>query len=145
MKSGQGILLEVDYADGGSHNKPRTFLITEVNDKNVYMLNISSIKGKEAKLGYKSNKKIDKFKPPFLKPSFVKLDALYIIEKNESLNHFLLAQGRSINLIQLKDIKQNFINYREKMKVFVKNISIKDILDTNLPSLAESAMDKRID
>lgn len=143
MKIGQGLLLEVDYADGGVHNKPRTFLIIEVNDKNIHILNVSSLKGKETKLGYKSNKKIDKYKPPFLKSSFVKLDALYIIEKSEHLNHFLLAQGRSMNPMQLNNIKQNFINYREKMKIFVKNISIKDILDVNLPSYAESAMGKK--
>ena len=58
MKTGQGILLKLDYADGGLADKARTFLIISINESKVNLLNISSIQGKLHKLMYPANKKI---------------------------------------------------------------------------------------
>ncbi|WP_291566999.1 MULTISPECIES: hypothetical protein [unclassified Clostridium] len=117
MRVGQGLLLKLDYADGAKANKKRTFLIIDIGFKNITLLNVSSVKGKTHKLLYPSNFKINKYNPPFVKSSFVKLDAEYIIEKDEELDHFIVNNGRAIHPEELKTIRENFRSYSNNNKV----------------------------
>ena len=119
-KVGCGILLKLDFADGGICDKERTFLIIDQIDDKLHLLNISSVKGKEWKLGYKSNKEIKRFKPPFLKYSFAKLDALYIISAGDYLEQKILFNKRKMFPAQLEEIKNTFYNYREKNNINIK-------------------------
>ena len=112
MRSGQGILLKLDYADGGLADKARTFLIINVSENKVKLLNISSVNGKLHKLMYPSNKKILQYKPPFMKPSFVKLDAEYIIDNSKDLESFVLCQGRTMRPDELLSIINEFNEYK---------------------------------
>ncbi|WP_207635572.1 hypothetical protein [Clostridium botulinum] len=132
----------MDYADGERITKKRPFLVIEVSEKKIKVLNVSSSKNKEHKLGFKSNKRINKYNPPFLKPSFVKLDALYIIEKDSRLKHFLLNNGRKIFPLELENIIESFYNFKKNNTVLQKNTSIDEILKVNAEALSEVAAAK---
>ena len=56
---GQGLLLKLDFADGGVCRSPRTFLVVEKNNEEIKLVNISSTNGKEWKLAMQSNKNIE--------------------------------------------------------------------------------------
>ncbi|CAG7839978.1 hypothetical protein CLOHAE12215_01394 [Clostridium haemolyticum] len=144
MVSGQGLLLELDYADGGKHNYPRTFLIIEANNDYIHMLNVSSLKGKEYKVGFKSNKSIEYYKPPFWKKSFVKLDGLYILSNDSRLESFLLAKHRKMKPSQFMDIKNEFMNYKNNGgNINEIEVDIERVLQLNQPSArSESAYTK---
>lgn len=142
IKCGQGLLLEMDYADGERITKKRPFLVIEVSEKKIKVLNVSSSKNKEYKLGFKSNKRINKYNPPFLKPSFVKLDALYIIEEDSRLKHFLLNNGRKIFPLELENIIESFYDFKKNNAVLQKNTSIDEILKVNVEALSEVAAAK---
>lgn len=131
MKTGQGILLKLDYADGGLADKARTFLIISINEGKVNLLNISSIQGKLHKLMYPANKKILKYKPPFIKPSFVKLDAEYIIDNNQELESFILCQGRAMEQDELSAIIKEFDEYKSNYNVNIAYSSIDKVMKLN--------------
>ncbi len=131
MRTGQGILLKLDYADGGLADKARTFLIVNVNDSKVNLLNISSIQGKLHKLMYPANKKILKYKPPFIKPSFVKLDAEYIIDNNKELESFILCQGRAMKPDELSTIIKEFDEYKSNCVVNIVYTGIDEVMKLN--------------
>lgn len=73
---GQGILGKIRFVDGELPEYNRTYLIINVTSEYIEVLNVSSIRGKERKLAFPTNERLRSFKPPFLKPSFVKLDSL---------------------------------------------------------------------
>lgn len=70
---GQGILGKIRFVDGELPEYNRTYLIINVTSEYIEVLNVSSIRGKERKLAFSTNERLRSFKPPFLKPSFVKL------------------------------------------------------------------------
>lgn len=108
---GQGLLLKTAFADGSECSYARTFLVIENTENKLKALNISSIKGKESKLIYPSNMRILKGRPPFVKSSFVKLDALYILETCSEIEKALLHSGERLNPEQLVAIKSSFYIY----------------------------------
>lgn len=73
---GQGILAKIPFRDGHIPSYPRPYLIVDSSDSYIQVLNISSVAGKEHKLMFSTNMRIEKYNPPFLKDSFVKLDSL---------------------------------------------------------------------
>lgn len=131
IKRGQGLFLEMDYADGKGITKKRPFLVIDVSENEIKVLNVSSLKNKEHKLGFKSNKRINKYKPPFIKPSFVKLDAIYIIEKDNRLEKFLLCDGRAMFPLELENIIESFYEFKNNNNVLMKNTSINEIIQIN--------------
>lgn len=131
LRVGQGVLLKLDFCDGGVANYKRPFLVIDKNDKYVYLLNVSSIQGKEHKLGMRSNKAIDRYKPPFLKSSFVKLDSMYIVPNNEYIRSCLLCEGRAIHPMELKDIVDCLSVYRENNNFVSRTFSLDEIEELN--------------
>lgn len=77
------------------------------------MLNISSVNGKEHKLIRDSNELLLQYNPPFRVPSFVKLDALYILDYFDDLSQLVFRSGLldSGELIRIQD----------KLKIFSQN------------------------
>lgn len=130
-KVGQGVLINLDFADGGKGSYKRPFLIIDKIDEKLHLINVSSLKGKERKLGIKSNKRIVKFNPPFLKPSFVKLDAVYIIPDDEFINKNIICNKRSIHPFELKEIIDKHNYYREKNEINIKEYLLEDIKKMN--------------
>lgn len=131
LKAGCGVLLKLNFADGGICNKKRTFLVIDVSDKTAKLLNISSVRGKEWKLGIKSNKNINYFNPPFLKKSFAKLDALYIIPNENFIDDMILCNRRRMDPKQLQDVINCFDSYREDNYCIVKEFDSKTLCDMN--------------
>jgi hypothetical protein len=130
---GQGLLLKLPFADGAPCNSKRTFLVIDVDYslQKISLLNISSSRGKEHKLLFDSNKKINNYKPPFLMPSFVKLDALYQIDYFTELESRILHNGDKLNTIDLTSIIDKFAAYRIEQTLLSANYSIEDVKTQN--------------
>lgn len=110
---GKGILLKLPYADGGVPNKLRTFIIIGSNGDTIEMLNVSTAKGKEKKMSFPSNELLKVYKPPFCRPSFVKLDGLYKIQYFQDLEYCILFNGHTLFKDELNRITDLFKKYKE--------------------------------
>jgi hypothetical protein len=102
---GQGVLGRVRFIDGEMPQYDRTYLVVTVGDDFIELLNVSSIKGKERKLAFPTNERLRVYNPPFLKPSFVKLDSLTKVAKADWGNLHVLNNGRTIDVVELARIK----------------------------------------
>lgn len=102
---GQGILGKIKFVDGTMPSYPRTYLIIFTASDYIEILNISSIRGKERKLAFSTNEKLHLFNPPFLKPSFVKLDSLCRVPKSDWSHLKVLHQGETLDKNELNRIK----------------------------------------
>ena len=77
---GQGILGKIRFVDGEIPAYNRTYLVVTVESDYIEVLNVSSVKGKERKLAFPTNERLRTYNPPFVMPSFVKLDSLTRVE-----------------------------------------------------------------
>lgn len=102
---GQGVLGKIRFKDGEMPQYDRTYLIVNVADEYIEVLNVSSVRGKERKLAFSSNEQLRCYNPPFLKPSFVKLDSLTRIEQTEWGNLSILHNGAALDQNELARIK----------------------------------------
>lgn len=103
---GQGILGKVRFVDGEMPQYDRTYLIVGVESAYIEVLNVSSIKGKERKLAFPTNERLRVYNPPFVKPSFVKLDSLSRVDKADWGNIHLLSKGRTLDKGELARVKK---------------------------------------
>ncbi len=103
---GQGLFGKITFTDGTEPPYERPYLIVAVEDNYVEVLNISSLAGKERKLAFASNKRIYKFNPPFIKPSFVKLDSLTRVPYDELEQLRILSGGATLDEEELSNIKK---------------------------------------
>lgn len=102
---GQGVLGKVRFVDGEMPPYDRTYLVINVETDYIEVLNVSSIKGKERKLAFPTNERLRAYNPPFLKPSFVKLDSLTPVEKADWGRLHPLSNGRTLDAGELARIK----------------------------------------
>lgn len=93
---GQGILGRIKFRDGEMPQYDRPYLIVQVNNNSIGVLNVSSVKGKEDKAIFNTNYVISNFNPPFIKPSFVKLDSLTIVTESFIDNNCTLLKGGAL-------------------------------------------------
>lgn len=77
---GQGVLGRIRFVDGDVPAYDRTYLVVTAEPDYIEVLNVSSIRGKERKLAFPTNERLKTYKPPFVMPSFVKLDSLTRVE-----------------------------------------------------------------
>ncbi|MDO4952802.1 MAG: hypothetical protein Q4E34_03125 [Synergistaceae bacterium] len=103
---GQGILGRITFKDGTRPEYDRPYLIVAVSADYLELLNISSVKGKEWKLSLPANAEIVNYNPPFLKPSFVKLDSLTRVYADKWHNLKLLADGAVLDRVELEKIRR---------------------------------------
>ncbi len=111
-RKGQGILGRIRFTDGSMPGYDRTYLIVETGENYIKTLNVSSLRGKEHKLLMPSNIEILNYNPPFLKPSFVKLDSLTktIVDGHEELR--ILHGGECLDQNELKNILNELNDFR---------------------------------
>lgn len=102
---GQGILGKVRFVDGEMPQYDRTYLVVNVDTDYIEVVNVSSIRGKERKLAFSTNERLRVYNPPFVKPSFVKLDSLTKIDRTDWGNIHLLSNGRTLDAGELTRIK----------------------------------------
>ena len=114
FKTTQAILIKIPYADGVQPEYERPYLVIDVTPDYIKALNVSSFEGKELKLLKNRNEFINNYNPPFLKPSFVKLDSVYIIEKNRKLKDAILCEGKQLDKDEFEKIYKKFIDYKEQ-------------------------------
>lgn len=105
FKEGHGILGRIQFKDGVIPHYDRTYLVICVTDGFIEVLNVSSIKGKERKLAFPTNHKLRLYNPPFLMPSFVKLDSLTKVEEKNCNDLQVLNNGRTLDSKELENIK----------------------------------------
>lgn len=128
---GQGLLLKGQFANGSTCDYERPFLIIDVNSACVSALNVSSIRGKERKLIMKSNLRLSLYRPPFVAPSFVKLDEVYLFQNFPELDQFLTSKGNMLDGNELNKVVRSFKSYNESNFCASVNISTKTIISLN--------------
>lgn len=102
--AGQGVLGRVRFKDGELPDYDRTYLVVLVASDYIEILNVSSIKGKARKLAFPTNERLRSFCPPFLMPSFVKLDSLTRVPRAEWGGLQILNGGRTLDENELNRI-----------------------------------------
>lgn len=103
---GQGILGRIPFKDGEIPAYDRTYLIVTVETDYIEVLKVSSIRGKERKLAFRTNEPLRIYCPPFVKPSFVKLDSLTRVPSSEWENLILLNGGKALDYTELERVKK---------------------------------------
>lgn len=109
FRKGQGILGRIAFADGSIPEYERPYLVVSATEEYIEVLNVSSIKGKERKLAFRTNKRIIKYNPPFMKPTFVKLDSLTRVPNTEWGSLRVLHDGEALDADELAEIIKNII------------------------------------
>ena len=102
---GQGVLGKIRFVDGEFPTYDRTYLVVTAEADYIEVLNVSSVKGKERKLAFPTNERLRLFNPPFVMPSFVKLDSLTRVEKSDWGNFQILNSGKTLDGTELARIK----------------------------------------
>lgn len=102
---GQGVLGCLAFRDGAIPDYARTYLVVSVSTDYIEVLNVSSIRGKERKLAFPTNERLRIYRPPFLKPSFVKLDSLTRVDVAEWGTLKLLYGGQPLDGSELARIQ----------------------------------------
>lgn len=111
---GQGLFGKIRFKDGVYPKYDRPYLIIDIKDDSIGVLNISSAVGKAAKLLLTTNKFINKHDPPFKKKSFAKLDSLTYISINEVDNMQVLANGKSLDTAELNSIIKQVDEFKDR-------------------------------
>lgn len=104
LSAGHGILGKIRFRDGEMPAYDRTYLVVAVGADYLEVVNVSSIKGKERKLLFPSNEPLKKYKPPFMVPSFVKLDSLVRVQFSDCANLQILHRGQKLDSGELNRI-----------------------------------------
>lgn len=102
---GQGVLGKIRFVDGEFPAYDRTYLVITAKTDYIEVLNVSSVRGKERKLAFPTNEKLISYNPPFVMPSFVKLDSLTRVNSSDWGNLQVLNSGRTLDGTELARIK----------------------------------------
>ena len=101
---GQGVLCSFEFNSGIKPQYKRPYLIVSVTPTEIGLLVISTIKGKEHKLLFKTNKELINYDPPFKLQSFVKLDSLINIPIEAISGLSPLKGGARLDETELNEI-----------------------------------------
>ncbi|MGN1327442.1 MAG: hypothetical protein ACI4VQ_05165 [Clostridia bacterium] len=102
--------------DGNEKSEKIRYMLVIDSDeitKEISMINISSIKGKEGMLLNDANMQIDEYRPLHI-PSFVKLKTTYKIKFFKELEDYIFSFGGKIRDTQFEKIINERINYQKK-------------------------------
>lgn len=104
---GEAYFGKVTFVDGNAPLYKRPYLVVEVTLDGAFVINVSSTEGKEHKLLYPNNYPLENHNPPFLLPSFVKLDSKVFVCNKDLQTMKLLSGGRRLNNKDLNFILNN--------------------------------------
>lgn len=102
--AGQGVLGRIQFKDGQMPEYDRTYLVISTGIDYIEILNVSTIRGKERKLFFPFNERLRIYRPPFLHPSFVKLDSLIRVPLEDCRGLKALHNGQTLDDGELKRI-----------------------------------------
>lgn len=105
FQEGQGVLGSIQFVDGSMPSYDRTYLVVYVGSDYIEVLNVSSIRGKERKLAFPTNERLRNYNPPFIVPSFVKLDSLTRVPQSDWSSLQILNGGRTLDSGELGRIQ----------------------------------------
>jgi len=117
FKIGQGVLAKIKYKDGFGTPKNRPYLIVGIDYEGckIKILNVSTVQGKETKLvRYKTNIKLIKYNPPFIRESFVKIDSSQNVDFGQAEKFRLLCDGKVLAKSELDEILLRLDQYELK-------------------------------
>ena len=97
---GHGVLERIRFVDGTMSKYDRAYLVIDVMPEYIEVLNISSLKGKERKLAFPTNERLQKYKPPFLNPS-----SRTKVSKRECVSLKILSMGETLDKGEFDRIK----------------------------------------
>ncbi len=123
---GHVLALSLPFANGTPCNYKRPFLVIDKNENTLDLLNVSSVRGKERKLLFPSNEKINDFNPPLDQPSFIKMDELYTIEFFTDLYKSIYKRRPPINPPELSRLTNKYMKYEAQYEV--KQVKYLEIL-----------------
>ena len=108
--AGQCVIGRLPFKDGTPSLYWRPYLIIAVDKtlQEVSILNISSVAGKEHKLGFHANVLLKHSIPPLTKPSFVKTDSCQVICFDTAKDFFLLADGFIMPAADLNTVLERY-------------------------------------
>lgn len=127
ISTGTGFILQLPFADNGALSYKRPYLVIGEENNFLLLLNVSTSKGKEHKLLFDSNEEIVKYKPPFKLKSFVKLDALYRVEKCPTLFKSIISKGQTLATDELDRLTILYANYAENNQVRESTITKEEL------------------
>ncbi len=114
FKIGQGILVKIPYKDGVGTPKNRSYLIVDIDygKCKIKILNVSTVQGKETKLvRYRTNIKLIKYNPPFIRESFVKIDSSQEVDFGQAEKFRILCDGKVLAKDELGEILSKLEQY----------------------------------
>ncbi|MEJ7440233.1 hypothetical protein WL735_11145 [Staphylococcus hominis] len=115
IQAGQVIFGNIPFANGNITSYRRYYVVFKVSSDYIYLLNCSSIKGKEHKLLLPSNEKLDNCIPPLTKDTMIKMDEIYAIPLTcESL---FQIKSPSLPIETLKKVESDLKNFINKKHV----------------------------
>jgi hypothetical protein len=111
--------MKLPFADGVECQYSRPFLVVGRDDENkkLKLLNASSIKGKEEKALWDSNKVLDNHNPPFPRATFIKIDAIYEVDYFDDLSRMKMSRGLTLETIELQSVLTDCESYINKVMV----------------------------
>lgn len=113
IQAGQVIFGNIPFANGNITSYRRYYVVFKVTSNYIYLLNCSSIEGKEHKLLLPSNEKLDNCIPPLTKNTMIKMDEIYAIPVNcESLFEIKTPSLSIKTFEKVKTDLKNFINIK---------------------------------
>ena len=102
---GQVIVGRLTFEDGTLPDYRRPYLVVHDEAKEIKVLVISTVLGKEHKLNYPANIPLQNAIPPLSRPSFVKVDSCQTVSFGDAaLNTKLLSNG----LVSAEDMRNIF-------------------------------------
>lgn len=113
MKKGDILYCKIPFKNGSITPYPRFYVVVEVTDTIFKCLNMSSIRGKERKLLYPSNKEIFNCIPPMRKRTMIKLDEEYEIELNEHAESKVFNSFNAEITSQIEEYLSRYINRQD--------------------------------
>ena len=103
---GQVIVGRLPFVDGSLSNYRRPYLIVSVDDaaKEIKVLVISTVLGKEHKLNYPANIPLQNAIPPLSRPSFVKVDSCLTVSFEDALRNTKLLNNGLVSFEDMRNI-----------------------------------------
>lgn len=79
INKGHVVKGKIPFANGSVTQYNRYYIVLEIEDDSLFLINCSSVQGKENKLLLPSNVELNNCIPPLMVPTMVKMDELYKI------------------------------------------------------------------
>ncbi|MDW4039834.1 hypothetical protein QI322_04430 [Staphylococcus saprophyticus] len=102
---------KIPFANGQIYGTDRYYVVVKIDSEHYYLLNCSSVRGKQNKLMLKSNTELNDCIPPLKERTMVKMDEIYKIPK--SCSSLLNILKYTLKSHSFQKLEQEFSEYTE--------------------------------